>query len=32
VVLVKRDDLPATFPALPYDLHELAICCLSAAA
>lgn len=32
VVLVKRDDLPASFPPVPYDLHELAICSLSAAA
>jgi hypothetical protein len=32
VVLLKRDDLPASFPPVPYDLHELAICTLSAAA
>ena len=32
VVLVKRDDLPANFAPVPYDLHELAICNLSAAA
>jgi hypothetical protein len=32
VVLVQRDDLPASFPPLPYDLHELAISGLSAAA
>jgi hypothetical protein len=32
VVLVKRDDLPANFPPVPYDLHELAICTVSIAA
>jgi len=32
VVLMNRDDLPAAFPPVPYDLHELAICTVSAAA
>ncbi len=32
IVLLKRDDLPANFAPVPYDLHELAICTLSAAA
>ena len=32
IVLVRRDDLPAGFPSVPYDLHELAICTVRAAA
>lgn len=32
VVFLKRDDLPASFPPVPYDLHELAICSVSEAA
>ena len=32
VVLLKRDDLPGNFGPVPYDLHELAICSVAAAA
>jgi hypothetical protein len=32
IALVQRDDLPAGFGPIPYDLHELAVCNLRAAA
>ena len=32
IALVKRDDLPANYAPIPYDLHELAVCDLRAAA
>jgi hypothetical protein len=32
IALVQRDDLPANFGPIPYDLHELAVCNLRAAA
>ena len=32
IALVRRDDLPANFAPVPYDLHELAACNLSEAA
>ena len=32
VALVQRDDLPAKFAPVPYDLPELAVCNLRAAA
>jgi hypothetical protein len=32
IALVRRDDLPANFAPVPYDLHELAACNLREAA
>lgn len=32
IALVQRDDLPANFALIPYDLHELAVCNVRAAA